>query len=194
MTLQATPEVDCKWVSYSSIFQAVHLRNAKRTFVESLTIKFHSFQDQPECISPANTLSQRYAWCECSLFDRQLWSAVLIILANGRLNTLMNQVRMDDRYLIRWLSTVNRISCGGGFWPWFRGTPLKKRLVSAVSGADSAGVSPQPGPFWWSLFFSYDPLFPLIWIYFRSFELCKTCINLLENHIHWHLFMRNDSQ
>lgn len=59
-TLQATPEVDCKWVSYSSIFQAVHLRNAKRTFVESLTIKLHSFQDQPECISPANTLSQRY--------------------------------------------------------------------------------------------------------------------------------------
>ncbi len=54
---------------------------------------------------------------------------------------------MDDRYLIRWLTAVNRISCGGGFWPWFRGTPLKERLVSAVSGADSAGVSPQPGPF-----------------------------------------------
>ncbi len=50
----------------------------------------------------------------------------------------MNPVRMDDRYRY-----VNRISCGGGFWPWFRGTPLKERLVSAVSGADSAAVSPQ---------------------------------------------------
>lgn len=81
-----------------------------------------------------------------------LKSALVIILANGNLNTLMNQDGVDDRYPIRWLTTVNRISCGRGFWPWFRGTPLKEWLVSAVSGADSAGVSPQPGPFRWSLF------------------------------------------
>lgn len=53
---------------------------------------------------------------------------------------------MGDRYPIRWLTTVNRISCGEGFWPWFRGTPLKERLVSAVKGADSAGVSTRAFP------------------------------------------------
>ncbi|KAL1255050.1 hypothetical protein QQF64_013111 [Cirrhinus molitorella] len=98
-------------------------------------------QDPPECISP-----------EKRPFDRSqsppaLKSALLKIYSNGKLNTLMNQDGVDDRYPFRWLTAVNRISCGGGFWPWFRETPLKDWLASAVSGADSAGVSPQPGPF-----------------------------------------------
>lgn len=87
--LQTTPEADC---SGSYIYKIT-----KEDFENSKSSQIH-FK-----ISLANVLFQRYTWCECFLLTvcsyRRLCSALLLILAN----TLMNQVRMEDRYLIRGL-------------------------------------------------------------------------------------------
>lgn len=145
LELELSPESQTAWNSKeasSNIWSRLHLQNAR--FWEFLHLSNQSrIHPKIKHVFPA-------LLTVCS--HHQLWSALLMILANGKLNTLMNQVRMDDRCPIRWLTTVNRISCGEGFRPWLRETPLKERLVSAVIDADSAGVSPQPGPFQWSLF------------------------------------------